>query len=259
MGSLVVIIVAIFPLVSCSSFEPQCSKFHYEEKLLEKMIRQEISVDAMRKEIETSRNQVETALNTLQNERIIWEKSLQAKSDKSATDLAAVIQETKTKVQEEMTKLENKKTKWNSELKDFVRIQELVLFSARNPKDTKLTSGLIMVFTEVLLNEGGAYNKANGVFTVPYDGVYTFSVQLCVYPGRRVDFAFMANDKPFKHVRIYRHSTSYFSCYNYDAVTIVRKNDQVTIKVTDCSSGTILGENIGHFWNMFSGRLLYTN
>jgi hypothetical protein len=93
------------------------------------MIRQEISVDAMRKEIETSRNQVETALNTLQNERIIWEKSLQAKSDKSATDLAAVIQETKTKVQEEMTKLENEKTKWNSELKGMLYhsiLQELL-------------------------------------------------------------------------------------------------------------------------------------
>jgi hypothetical protein len=44
------------------------------------MTRQEISVAAMRKEIETLRNQVQTALSTLQNERIIWEKSLEARS-----------------------------------------------------------------------------------------------------------------------------------------------------------------------------------
>jgi hypothetical protein len=116
-----------------------------------------------------------------------------------------------------------------------------------------------MVFTEVILNEGGAYNNENGVFTVPYDGVYTFSVQLCVQPGTYVDFAFMANDKPFTQVRFNKHPTSYFSCNNYDAVTIARKNDQVKIKVKSCSSGQILSESYSSYWNMFSGRLLYTN
>jgi hypothetical protein len=144
-------------------------------------------------------------------------------------------------------------------LAECARIPEIVLFSARNPKDTTLNTGLIMVFKEVLLNEGGAYNKENGVFTVPLAGAYTFSVQLCVSAGKSFDFAFIANDKPFKRVRVQKHSTSYFSCYNYDAVTIVGLNDQVAIKITRGGSGQSIVEYPDNFWNTFSGRLLYTS
>ncbi|XP_060596146.1 uncharacterized protein LOC132750219, partial [Ruditapes philippinarum] len=148
-------------IITSSVSEPQCSKFPYEEKLLEKMIRLEISVEAMKKEIEKSRNQARTTLDDLKEERIIWENDLKAKSDKRSTDLAAAIQETKSTVQEELKTLKVEKDKWNSELKEFVRIPELVLFSARNPKQTALHKGLIMVFGQVLMNEGGAYNKEN--------------------------------------------------------------------------------------------------
>ncbi|XP_060602087.1 EMILIN-2-like [Ruditapes philippinarum] len=222
------------------------------------MIRLEISVEAMKKEIEKSRNQARTTLDDLKEERIIWENNLKAKSDKRSTDLAAAIQETKATVQEQLKTLKIEKDKWNSELKDFVRIPELVLFSARNPKQTTIRTGLIMVFEEVLMNEGSAYNKDNGVFTVPYAGVYTFSVQLCVAKQKYVDIAFMANDKPFKLSRVNRHDTSGASCFNFDAVTKVRFNDEVKMKILSCdSSGETINKRSGTFWNTFSGRLVY--
>ena len=114
-----------------------------------------------------------------------------------------------------------------------------------------------MVFQEVLLNEGNAYNKENGIFTAPSNGVYTFSVQFCVDHGKYFDFAFMANDKSFKTTRINRHPTSKFSCYNYDALTILSINDQVKVKVVSCSSGITLHESVDTYWNTFSGRLVY--
>ena len=139
---------------------------------------------------------------------------------------------------------------------DVVRTPH-VLFSARDVKQHSLSKNLIMVFQEVLLNEGNAYNKENGIFTAPSNGVYTFSVQFCLYPGRYFDFAFMANDKSFKTTRIHRPSTSYFSCYNYDALTIIRINDQVKVKVIHCSSDPILHDSFSNYWNTFSGRLVY--
>jgi homogentisate 1,2-dioxygenase len=131
-----------------------------------------------------------------------------------------------------------------------------VLFSARNPKQTTLHTGLILVFGEVLMNEGGAYNKDNGVFTVPYAGVYTFSVQLCVLKHKYVDIAFMANNIAFKMSRVNRHDTSGASCFNFDAVTMFRFNDEVKIKILSCDSGDILHEYT-NYWNTFSGRLVY--
>ena len=139
---------------------------------------------------------------------------------------------------------------------DVVRTPH-VLFSARDVKQHSLSKNLIMVFQEVLLNEGNAYNKENGIFTAPSNGVYTFSVQFCVFNGKYFDFAFVANDKSFKTTRIQRHPTSHFSCYNYDAMTILNINDQVKVKVIRCSSGSILSDSLDYHWNTFSGLLVY--
>jgi seryl-tRNA synthetase len=81
------------------------------------MIRLEIAVEAMKKEIENSQNQAQATLDDLKGERNIWQNDLKAKSDKRSTDLAAAIQETKSKVQEEIKTLKVEKDKWNSELK----------------------------------------------------------------------------------------------------------------------------------------------
>ncbi|XP_053388698.1 uncharacterized protein LOC123547813 [Mercenaria mercenaria] len=121
--------------------EPHCSKFHYEEKLLEKMIRLEISVEAMKKETEESRNQVTTTLGNLQTERSTWKETLLTMKDASITALDTAIQETKTQVQEELNVLAAQKERSNKELKESVKIQEVVLFSARRPKYYSLTSG----------------------------------------------------------------------------------------------------------------------
>jgi hypothetical protein len=49
--------------------EPQCSKFHYEAQTLEKMIRTEIKVEAMEKEIMKTNQLVLESLRTLTSER----------------------------------------------------------------------------------------------------------------------------------------------------------------------------------------------
>ncbi|XP_053391063.1 uncharacterized protein LOC128553889 [Mercenaria mercenaria] len=220
------------------------------------MIRLEISVEAMKKEIEESQNLVTTTLSNLQTERSTWEKTLLTMKDASITALDTAIQETKTQVQEELNVLAAEKERWNKELKECVKMPEVVLFSARRPKHNTLTSGQTVIFTEIILNKGEAYNKENGVFTAPYTGAYTFTVQFCVYPGKNVDFAFMANDTPFKITRIHRHSSGYFACRSFDAMTIVNKNEIVKIKIVSCSSEIILSESNTHHWNTFSGRFI---
>ncbi|XP_045191002.2 uncharacterized protein LOC123547815 [Mercenaria mercenaria] len=251
----IVIFITIFRY---SVSEPHCSKFHYEEKLLEKMIRLEIFVEAMKMEIDESRKQVTTTLGNLQTERSsTWEKTLLTVKETGVTTLNSVIQETKTQVQEELKVLAAEKERWNKGLKECVKMPEVVLFSARRPKQSTATRGQTIIFTEIILNKGDAYNKENGVFTAPYTGVYTFTVQFCVYPGKYVDFAFMANDKPFKITRINRHSASYFSCYSSDAMTIVDKNESVKIQIVSSSgSGILLGESDTNHWNIFSGRFI---
>ena len=116
MSSMIVIGVVFLPIICIRASEPQCSKFHYEEKLLEKMIRLEISVEAMKKDIDKSRHQVTTALENLQNERNIIEETLRVKSDKISKDLAVAVQDTTATLEEEMKTLEAEREKWQSKL-----------------------------------------------------------------------------------------------------------------------------------------------
>ncbi|XP_053406431.1 uncharacterized protein LOC123546035 [Mercenaria mercenaria] len=221
------------------------------------MIRLEISVEAMKREIEESRNQVTTTLGNLQTERSTWKETLLTMKDASITASDNAIQETKTQVQEELNVLAAEKERWNKELKENVKMPEVVLFSARRPKHNTPTNGQTMIFTEIILNKGGAYNKEDGVFTAPYTGVYTFTVQFCVHGGRYMDFSFVANDKPFKISRINRGGISSCSCQSFDAMTIVNKNENVKIKIISrSSSGTTLEESDNHYWNTFSGRFI---
>lgn len=47
--------------------EPVCSQYHYEEKTLEKMIRQELIVEKMKSEIEDMKHQVLEGLEDMRD------------------------------------------------------------------------------------------------------------------------------------------------------------------------------------------------
>ena len=59
---LIVFVLLQFTAVICN--EPGCSRFHYEEKLLEKMVRLEFQVEQMKKE----RQQLRDALANMRTE-----------------------------------------------------------------------------------------------------------------------------------------------------------------------------------------------
>lgn len=42
----------------------------------------------------------------------------------------------------------------------------------------KLKTQDTVVFDEIALNEGNAYNKTSGIFTTPFDGLYSFTLTL---------------------------------------------------------------------------------
>ena len=58
------IVLIVLTVVNCS--EPMCSKFDYQEQLLEKMIRTEIKVETMEKSIKTTQTEMMTVLKSLQ-------------------------------------------------------------------------------------------------------------------------------------------------------------------------------------------------
>ena len=79
---------------SCKCREPHCTKFAYEEQLLEKMVRMEFNVERMstsmkesQKETENLKKSVSHELELLQKERAEWKTEI----DTSKQDIANLI------------------------------------------------------------------------------------------------------------------------------------------------------------------------
>ncbi|XP_045186430.2 uncharacterized protein LOC123544426 [Mercenaria mercenaria] len=88
----------IFLLVTVCAFvsssEPECSKFHYEEKTLEKMIKTEIYVDKIKSETENMQQKMSEKLDGIQEDCETTERELkEAKEDnkKAVEEIKATI------------------------------------------------------------------------------------------------------------------------------------------------------------------------
>lgn len=67
-----------------------------------------------------------------------------------------------------------------------------VAFTARLSNDTELAAIETVVFDNILLNSGNAYNERNGQFTAPVAGTYQFAVSLTNF-GKESHFAVQKN------------------------------------------------------------------
>ncbi|XP_060599108.1 uncharacterized protein LOC132752752, partial [Ruditapes philippinarum] len=158
-----------------SASEPTCSKFHYEEQTLEKMIRQEIKVEKMKSDMQLTEQRVLDALEKLKMERNEFNKDLMKKEGD--------IEVLKTKMDEELNRM---KAKTNETIdnysKEVQKIKELaftpiIAFKADTAGDRSLENNMVFVFSNIILNIGDAYNKNTGVFVAPASGLYLFTAQ----------------------------------------------------------------------------------
>ena len=101
----VVSIIALF-YSSCFGHEPQCicSKYHYEESLLEKMIRTEIQFEELQKKLDTTLKEEHNNLDAMLKEQ---QHNLDARLKEQQNNLDAMLKQTENKtdfIEEEMNR-----------------------------------------------------------------------------------------------------------------------------------------------------------
>lgn len=70
--------------------EQSCSKFDYEEKTLEKMIRLQIFVEQIKEDVDSTQSKVKHELNTLKKEREQFQEEIREMKDAFETRKAAI-------------------------------------------------------------------------------------------------------------------------------------------------------------------------
>ncbi|XP_060597909.1 uncharacterized protein LOC132751714 [Ruditapes philippinarum] len=218
--------------------EPECSKFHYEEQTLNKMIRQEIAMEKLQTDMASTQQQVIDALGKL------TETTQQLRDDwnNERTNLKRVTNE----LMEEN----------NKSVRNFAaEIERLkghsVIFRSNDIADLSPTSGKTFVFKTTSLNQGLGYSNRTGIFTAPVAGTYMFSIQLCVEGSHELFYALVVDNENIKIGSFY--DTRITTCYNTDTVVVLAKYSNVQVK---CLASPCRLHSSGVYWNTFSGVLL---
>jgi hypothetical protein len=136
-------------------------------------------------------------------------------------------------------------------------VQPNITFHAKNVKNNSPVAGNTIVFTDIVLNIGESYSSDTGEFTVPLGGIYLFTVQLCIYNNKQIDYGLVVDGK-YKDVARYHDNYGSVSCFKLTTTVSVKSGNKVWVKVIyRGGSGVILYHSDTNYWTSFSGVLIH--
>ncbi|XP_052786076.1 complement C1q-like protein 4 [Mya arenaria] len=223
--------------VSSGILEPRCTRFEYDEQLLEKAIRMEIRLVELAKTVENLQ---------------IENKNLKESVDNNSASSLAL-----------QDGLERLRTVFNTNTVDISPVKHKdprPAFLAILSNDIRATTaGHTIVFDDVVTNIGSAYNGKTGTFTAPIEGLYLFSVKITGFykstasSGTTDQYQLKLNNNLY--LRLYTNVNS--GTHSFDSSSVVTvlelgKGDRVNV---DCqqSDKYVEGSSRNTF---FSGFLI---
>ncbi|XP_052820980.1 uncharacterized protein LOC128246684 [Mya arenaria] len=241
MGNFLYILVICLVCLMSDRFafgnEPHCSKFHYEEKLLEKLVRMEFNME----QHEQEHKKVLAELKRIQTE--------------THASNQVVLQE----LEKEITAIRKENKELKQALVDAVphigkqgNPSDIVLFKARKLKDIEPNSKGTLIFKEILTNVGGGYDNLTGVFTSPADGVFLFTIHICISNNKYFRYAIMVDG--IKHTKGSIKNDDWGDCITAESIAIVKTGSRVWVENYG-NAGFYDNENS---FNHFSGIMIYS-
>ncbi|XP_060592692.1 heavy metal-binding protein HIP-like [Ruditapes philippinarum] len=224
--------------------EPRCSKYDFEEKVLEKMVRMEFQMEQMKSEVEQCVNRVESIKVKVSDQMTTNQQELEKGFNVRMKEVSNSIAIAKAKLRE---------------LQDFkdTAVTPTIAFKARLHVDTTVTTfGQTIVFPTVIFNEGDAYNPNTGKFTAPVSGTYMFSLAFCVYSKKSLVVSIMIEETKYTTSMFYGDANH--ECLSADTVAIASAGQNIWVQVLPASSigpSKILDQDV-YRWNTFSGALI---
>lgn len=106
----------------------------------------------------------------------------------------------------------------------------IVAFSAYNSASKTPGEGQIVIFQQVLLNEGGGYSPSTGVFAAPVGGIYEFTAHFCNAISKFVAFAIVHNETEVAIST--KGNTPSAGCSSVSALLKLKVLDRVTVRGT---------------------------
>ncbi|KAL4237731.1 hypothetical protein ACF0H5_002444 [Mactra antiquata] len=248
------IVLALCFISLCQCEEPKsCSQFYYVDKLLEKMIRIELKGETLDKEIADTNSNVHLTLDELKRERDNFKNEIM--------EFKNLMKDFKINTDSFIGTMENKFLGFKTETREIIKNMATpnVVFKARTVKDKSPSKGETIIFQDIMFNYGKAYDETTGVFTVPVNGTYLFTVQVCLNNNKSFYYG-IVSDYDVHTSGVFHDSTATI-CYTADATMRLDVGQKVWLKCLYGSpSGDVFYEyttSTFNYWNTFSGVLVH--
>ncbi|XP_045181646.2 uncharacterized protein LOC123540580 isoform X1 [Mercenaria mercenaria] len=251
--------------------EPHCSKYDFEEKVLEKMVRVEFQMERIKSEVEDSVKTVGNTKNVIDAASKLTDQKLKLLDDnldkiKSLqNELSDTLNEKKqefwNKAEKKFATLQNQLLeKIDGKLQEIGEVKDEVItptfaFKARLDTSTTVATGKTMIFPHVLFNVGDAYNSKNGVFTAPVNGTYMFTFACCVPSSKSFVAGIMVDGIKYTVTHIYGISGT--DCNTADTTAVLTAGQRVWLEVLSGSSSSVTLNQGIYRWNTFAGTIIH--
>ncbi|XP_060573009.1 uncharacterized protein LOC132730942, partial [Ruditapes philippinarum] len=178
-------------------------------------------------------------------------------------DLKAVIDEVKTTCKDGLSDLSKRLTVLQKQVNELDQATEkktqTVAFNVMDA--VNYTGSQTMKFSNIILNEGNAYNIETGIFTAPLDGIYQFYAHICCNRKTseieyfiKVGTSSIVTGEFMLPSRVNNDSDA--KCTSFSAVAMVRKDETVRVGgMSFTSLGRATGSSNADF-SSFSGVLI---
>ncbi|XP_052216578.1 uncharacterized protein LOC127834604 [Dreissena polymorpha] len=251
---------------------PACSRYDYEERLLERVLRNELALETTLSEIlktnakvvhalkllEDGKAKVESTLAEMEKKQIDIESRLAdfiANSThvmKSTLDATVVaMMETSSEVKENASLTLQHLVNEVRVLKDQLKVPT-IYYRARITSTTTIQSNQAVIFPTVEVNEGQGYDPSTGKFTASIHGIYLFSVQYCNQHKANVFLEIVHQSKIIQRSSYYEHS-GHYPCVTMQASTFVAMAEEVLVRAF--STSVLFTDS--NKYNSFSGTLIH--
>ncbi|XP_071171047.1 complement C1q tumor necrosis factor-related protein 7-like [Mytilus edulis] len=111
--------------------------------------------------------------------------------------------------------------------------------------------GSVVIYDEVITNDGNSYNPSTGIFTGPTEGLYSFSWTTTTQANKYFFTDLTVNGNMI--ARNYGGHDNVNLSASQTVVVHLKKNDKVNIKVQDNYVGQFI---YGDGWSSFSGFMI---
>ncbi|KAL4232021.1 Elastin microfibril interfacer [Mactra antiquata] len=225
------------------------------------MVRMEIKWERLDKEISVTKSEAFSALEELKLEREVFRNGIAVFENK--------IKAEKERVELDRTNMENNfnalSDRIQNDMKDMREslITPNIVFKARTVKDDSPSVGDTIIFTNVMVNNGGGYDSNTGVFTAPINGTYIFTVHICLHNDKMFHYSIVQDNLIHTSGRFYGDK-KFNSCHTADALMRMSVGQRVWLMCTFNGGSNYYRNVLYEFssstynsWNTFSGLIAH--